>query len=203
MIADIRLDLCQLKGVKRVGLHNIIFSCLISPCFRAVTLYRIGHFLYIHNQRYLMVVIRFFMFHTCHCEIGFAAEIGPGFCIRHTGSIVIGGKTTIGKNCEIRQSVTIGGNVGRQNNGRTQPVLGDNVRIGAGAIILGPVKIGDNSIIGANSVVIDDVSENSRVAGVPAKEIHQLSNKRHELDLLHERILKIEKMLKIDTCNEN
>ena len=75
----------------------------------------------------------------------------------------------MGSNCEIRQGVTLGGNVGRSVDGRTQPVIGDNVRIAAGAKILGPVIVGSRTIIGANAVVLNDVPDDSVAVGVPAR----------------------------------
>lgn len=108
------------------------------------------------------------MHHLCFCAISTNAVIGGGFVVRHVGCLVIGGLTRIGENCDIRHEVTLGGNMGRVVEGRTQPVLGDNIIIGVGAKILGPVVIGNNSIIGANAVVISSFPENSIIGGVPA-----------------------------------
>ena len=105
--------------------------------------------------------------------IGKNVEIGPGFCISH-GSIVIDGVTRIGKNCSINPYVTIGlstsSRVGLSLRG---PTIGDNVYIGTGARVLGPVKIGDNAKIGANAVVLSDVPDNHPAVGVPARVIPQ------------------------------
>ena len=105
--------------------------------------------------------------------IGKNVEIGPGFCISH-GSIVIDGVTRIGKNCSINPYVTIGlstsSRVGLSLRG---PTNGDNVYIGTGARVLGPVKIGDNAKIGANAVVLSDVPDNHTAVGVPARVIPQ------------------------------
>jgi serine O-acetyltransferase len=105
--------------------------------------------------------------------IGKNVEIGPGFCISH-GSVVIDGVTRIGKNCSINPYVTIGlstsSKVGLSLRG---PTIGDNVYIGTGARVLGPVKIGDNAKIGANAVVLTDVPDNHTAVGVPARVIPQ------------------------------
>jgi serine O-acetyltransferase len=105
--------------------------------------------------------------------IGKNVEIGPGFCISH-GSVVIDGVTRIGKNCSINPYVTIGlstsSKVGLSLRG---PTIGDNVYIGTGARVLGPVRIGDNAKIGANAVVLTDVPENHTAVGVPARVIPQ------------------------------
>lgn len=90
-------------------------------------------------------------------------EIGPGFLIVHGFSTIIVAK--IGKNCTLLQQITIG--FKEENDG--PPILGDNVYIGAGAKILGDIKIGNNVKIGANAVVVKDVPDNCTVGGVPAK----------------------------------
>lgn len=92
------------------------------------------------------------------------AEGGKNLSLGHYVGTVIGG-VKIGENCTIYHNVTIG-----QNHGKS-PVIGNGVTIYAGAKVIGDIAIGDNAIIGANSVVINDVPENSVVAGVPAKVI--------------------------------
>ena len=105
--------------------------------------------------------------------IGKKVEIGPGFCIAH-GSVVIDGEVKIGKNCTINPYVTIGlstsSKIGLSLQG---PTMGDNVYIGTGARVLGPIRIGDNAKIGANAVVLIDVPDNHTAIGVPARIIPQ------------------------------
>ena len=115
------------------------------------------------------------MHHACHCFISHSANIGEGFLISHVGGIVIGGGTIIGTNCDIRQNVSFGGNFNKKReDGTSKPILGNNISIGAGACILGPVNVGNNVIIGANSVVNRDVPENVIVSGIPAKVIRKI-----------------------------
>ncbi|MCB9135433.1 MAG: serine acetyltransferase [Anaerolineales bacterium] len=98
-------------------------------------------------------------------EISPGADIAGGLYIAHPiGSVI--SPERIGKNCTIIHSVTIG-----MRNEWAFPVIGDNVFIGAGARILGGIRIGDNAIIGANAVVIHDVPDNTTVVGIPAKAI--------------------------------
>ena len=98
----------------------------------------------------------------------FQAEDGIRCLIRSRGlGNVYKGQTDIGKNVTIYQGVTLGGV--SANPGKRHPTIGDNVIIGAGSKILGPLNIGENTKIGANSVVIDDIPENSTVVGVPGK----------------------------------
>jgi len=158
----------------KVYLHQIIWASLLYSAFRAVLLYRMAFFFDRSKIGPFAFLCEKIMHFTCNASISRKSKIGPGFVIRHVGAIVVGGKTQIGKNCEIRQCVTFGGNMGQEKEGRTQPLLGDNILIGAGAKILGPIKVGSNSIIGANAVVIRDVPENSVAGGVPAKVIREI-----------------------------
>ncbi|HEY1598020.1 MAG TPA: serine acetyltransferase [Pirellulales bacterium] len=95
------------------------------------------------------------------CEV----EIGRNFVIDHFGGIVISGFAKFGDNCRIRNGVVIGL---RRVEEPQAPVIGNNVDIGAGAKILGPISVGDNVVIGANAVVINDVPDNCVAVGVPA-----------------------------------
>lgn len=98
-------------------------------------------------------------------EIFFSAEIGEGLKINHGGGTVIGARCKIGNNCTIHQGCTIGDRKG----GR--PVIGNNVMIYAGSLILGDINIGDNSVIGANSVVIHSCPPGSVLIGSPSLSI--------------------------------
>jgi serine O-acetyltransferase len=100
-------------------------------------------------------------------SIPYITKIGSGLVIGHFSGIFVSEKSVIGKNCTIAQGVT----VGKANRGKNKgyPTIGDNVYIGAGAKIIGKVKVGDNVAIGANCVVTKDVPDNAVVAGVPGK----------------------------------
>jgi serine O-acetyltransferase len=99
-------------------------------------------------------------------ELPCEAQIGRNFVIDHFGGIIISGYAQFGDNCRIRNGVVVGL---RRVEEKQAPVIGDNVDIGAGAKILGPIRIGNNVLIGANAVVICDVPDNSVAAGVPAQ----------------------------------
>jgi serine O-acetyltransferase len=95
------------------------------------------------------------------CEV----EVGRNFIIDHFGAIVISGFARFGDNCRIRTGVVVGL---RRVDEPVAPVIGNNVDIGTGAKILGPIRIGNNVVIGANAVVITDVPNDSIAVGVPA-----------------------------------
>jgi serine O-acetyltransferase len=92
-------------------------------------------------------------------------EIGRNFIIDHFGGIVISGYAKFGDNCRIRNGVVVGL---RHVEDKRAPTIGNNVDIGSGAKVLGPIRIGNNVLIGANAVVMIDVPDNSIAVGVPA-----------------------------------
>ena len=100
-------------------------------------------------------------------EIHPGAKIGNRLFIDHGMGIVVGETTTIGDNCTIYHGVTLGG-TGKDDKKR-HPDIGNNVIIGCGAKVLGPIKIGNNVKIGANAVVLKDVPDNSTIVGIPGK----------------------------------
>ena len=102
-------------------------------------------------------------------EIHPAAQLGKGFFIDHGMGVVIGETVESGENVTLYQGVTLGG-VSLQKVKR-HPTLGNNVVIGAGASVLGPITVGDNAKVGANSVVVRDVPANATVVGMPAQEV--------------------------------
>lgn len=105
------------------------------------------------------------------CYINMPPEkIGGGFSLQHGFATVVSAKS-IGENCRIYQQVTVGFHAGKS------PVIGDNVTITAGAIVIGDICIGDGACIGAGSVVTHDVAENMVVVGVPAREIRRTEMK--------------------------
>ena len=99
----------------------------------------------------------------CDCVIGRGAEFGPGFVLVHSGGVVINGAVRGGTNVRLEHQVTIGAEK------RQSPVLGDEVFVGAGAKILGGVRIGRGAKIGANAVVVTDIPDYATAVGVPAK----------------------------------
>ena len=144
---------------------NLIEVILLYPGFHILVFHRISHFLYKHSLFFLARLNsqlgRFFT----GIEIHPGAKIGRRLFIDHGMGIVIGETATIGNDCTIYHNATLGG-TGKDKKKR-HPDLGDNVLIGCGAKILGPIKIGDNVKVGANAVVLKDVPSNSTIVGVP------------------------------------
>ena len=116
-------------------------------------------------------------------EIHPGAKIGKGLLIDHGMGVVIGETTEIGDNCTIYQGVTLGGT--GKDKGKRHPTLGNNVLVGAGAKVLGPIKIGDNVKIAANAVVLQEVPPNSTAVGVPARVVKRDGVKVDQLDQIH------------------
>lgn len=115
---------------------------------------------------------KFFVHWLLCVEIYPESNIGPGLQLMHVHSLVIHPNTIIGRNCTLRQSTTIG--VRLKLNGHTAlstPIIGNNVDIGAHSVLLGPIKIGDNVTIGAGAIVIVSVPANSVAVGNPARVI--------------------------------
>ncbi len=122
--------------------------------------------------------------HFTGIEIHPGAKIGKGLLIDHGMGVVIGETAEIGDNCTIYQGVTLGGT--GKDVGKRHPTLGDNVMVGAGAKILGPVKVGSGSKIAANAVVLNAVPENSTAVGIPAKVVRRGGVKvKNDMDQIH------------------
>lgn len=125
------------------------------------------------------VLRRIFWYWTQLCfasDVDTQARIGPGLYTPHPFGIVIGAGVRIGKNVAILQRVTLG----RAGLDHVYPVIGDSVEIGAGAAILGAIRIGDGARIGANSVVLKDVPAGAVAVGAPARVIERASSAMEE-----------------------
>ncbi|MBS7251200.1 MAG: serine O-acetyltransferase [Candidatus Freyarchaeota archaeon] len=154
------------------------------PGIQAVLLYRVAHFFYEIGLPFVPRYLSYIARQITGIEIHPGAKIGKDFFIDHGSGTVIGETTEIGDNVTIYQGVTLGGT--SLSPGKRHPTLGNNVVVGAGAKILGPVKIGDNVKIGANSVVISDVPPNSVVVGVPGRIVSREGKKIPTIDLHHQ-----------------
>jgi serine O-acetyltransferase len=151
--------------------------------FHALLAYRIAHRLRKMGVPVLPRVISHAARWLTGIEIHPAAKIGTGFFIDHGMGVVIGETSEIGDYVTLFQGVTLGG-TGKEH-GKRHPTLGNHVVVGAGAKILGGIRIGDNVKIGANSVVLKSVPANSTVIGVPARIIKTEGERLPEATMDH------------------
>lgn len=172
MLTKIKSDYTgNLKDIPSTS--NLAIGFFKSSGFRTLTLYRAAHILRANKLNLASAILTRAIRLNAPIDIEVSAEIGEGLSLPHPICIVIGGAVKIGKNCKIMQGVTIGGSLGKKlKNGQSQPIIGDNVFIAAGAKIIGPVTIGDNVVIGANSVITKDIPAGSIAYGIPAKIIN-------------------------------
>ena len=140
---------------------------LLYPGVHATMYHQAAHFCYCHNLKFLARTISQWSRFWTGIEIHPGAKIGRKLFIDHGMGIVFGETTEIGDNCTIYHGVTLGGT--GKDTGKRHPTLGDNVLIGAGAKVLGPVYIGDNVRVGAGSVVLKNLPANATAVGVPAE----------------------------------
>jgi serine O-acetyltransferase len=147
--------------------HRFIQPLLYFKGFQAMQAYRVAHWLWNQRRRDLAYFIQMRMSERFGVDIHPAARIGQGIMIDHAHSIVIGETAVVGDNVSMLHAVTLGG-TGKEDEDR-HPKIGDEVLIGAGAKVLGNIKVGCCSRIAAGSVVLQDVPPATTVAGVPAK----------------------------------
>jgi len=137
----------------------------------AVAMYRESHELWLKGEYSKARALNYEAHKLTGADIHPAAVIGRDFFIDHATGVVIGETSVIGDHVSIYQGVTLGGVSSEK--GKRHPTVGDRVVIGANATILGNIKIGNNVRIGAGSVVLNDVPDDSTVVGVPGKVVKQ------------------------------
>ncbi|NLU35973.1 MAG: serine O-acetyltransferase [Clostridiales bacterium] len=165
--------------------RNALEVILCYPGFHAIVMHRIAHWLYNHRLKLIARLLSHCNRFLTGIEIHPAVKIGKGFFIDHGMGVVIGETTEIGDNVTIYQGATLGG-TGKES-GKRHPTIGNNVVISTGAKVLGPFRVGDNSKIGAGAVVLNEVPPNSTVVGIPGRVVKR-DNKRVQdvhIDLDH------------------
>ena len=140
---------------------------LLYPGIKAVRSHRLAHWCYRHDLKFLARAISQRSRRRTGIEIHPGATIGRRLVIDHGMGIVIGETAEIGDDCLIYHGVTLGGT--GKDVGKRHPTIGNNVLIGTGAKVLGPIRVGDNSRIAANSVVLKEIPEDSTAVGIPAR----------------------------------
>ncbi|MBO8131998.1 MAG: serine O-acetyltransferase [Candidatus Marinimicrobia bacterium] len=198
--------------------RSILEVLFTYPGLHAIWLHRIAHFMWKNKFYFIARLISHINRFLTNIEIHPGARIGRRFFIDHGAGVVIGETTEIGNDVLLYQGVVLGGTSLEKK--KRHPTIGNNVLIGAGAIVLGPIKIGDNARIGAGSVVIKDVPPGATAIGVPAriglgftkKEIEALEHGKlpdpiadavkflaTEIEKLEKRLEKVEKLEGIKT----
>ena len=163
--------------------HTLIEVLTSYPGIKAVLLHRISHFFHELGMPFIPRYISDIARELTAIEIHPGAEIGSEFFIDHGAGVVIGETAIVGNNVTMYSGVVLGGTHLKQ--GKRHPTIGNNVVIGTGAKVLGPITVGDNVRIGANSVVINDVPDGSVVVGVPGRIVSREGEKIKRIDLGH------------------
>lgn len=174
LVADPSLGEAFRADLSAVGKRDPACSRLIEPLlyfkgFHALETYRIAHWLWKAGRKDFALYLQSLVSRFLQVDIHPAAEIGRGVMFDHATGIVIGETAVIGDNCSMLHGVTLGGTGNER--GDRHPKIGRGVMIGAGAKILGNIKVGDCVRVAAGSVVLNDVPPRRTVAGVPAREI--------------------------------
>jgi serine O-acetyltransferase len=210
-VREVRYDIAAFRQRDPAAKSDLEVLLLYSG-LHARTAHRLSHALYKNGHTFAARAVSQGAKALTGIEIHPGATIGKGLVIDHGSGVVIGETAEIGDNCTLYQGVTLGGT--GKDVGKRHPTLGNNVMVGAGAKILGPMKIGDNTKIAAGAVVLDEIPADSTAVGIPAKvvkvagervandldQIHipdpvaqELSAVRAELQALEDKIKKLEK----------
>lgn len=171
-VADPRLEIAARADLMAVherdpACHRLIEPILFFKGYQALQAYRVAHWLWRQGRRDMAYFIQMRVSELFGIDVHPAARLGHGIMIDHAHSIVIGETAVVGNNVSMLHSVTLGG-TGKEDHDR-HPKIGDGVLIGAGAKVLGNIRIGNCSRIAAGSVVLEDVPPCKTVAGVPAR----------------------------------
>ena len=179
---EIKSDVAAIRERDPAAKSDVEIVLLYSG-LHAILAYRVAHKLYLgghsFSARAVSQAAKFFT----GIEIHPGATIGKGLVIDHGMGVVIGETTEIGDNCTLYQGVTLGGT--GKDVGKRHPTLGNNVLVGAGAKVLGPIEIKDNSKVAANAVVLKNIEESSTAVGIPARVVRQGGRKVDDLDQVH------------------
>lgn len=159
---------------------SVLEILLCYPGFHAILAHRLAHALYRSGLPLLARVVSQISRFFTGIEIHPGAKIGRRFFIDHGMGVVIGETTQIGDDVLIYQNVTLGG-TGKER-GKRHPTIGSHVVIGTGAKVLGNISLGDNVKIGAGSVVVKSVPDNSTVVGIPGRIVRMSSERCDQLE---------------------
>ncbi len=167
--------------------RSALESLITSPGLHAILLHRFNHWLWTHHLYLLGRFGSYFARFLTGVEIHPGARIGKRFFIDHGMGVVIGETAIIGDDCSIYHGVTLGGTT-TTDKGKRHPTLENNVIIGAGAKVLGPIVLGTGAKVGSNAVVVKDIPADATVVGIPGHVVsvgddasQQLEAQRHAM----------------------
>ncbi|MBU5591375.1 serine O-acetyltransferase [Clostridium sp. MSJ-4] len=166
MFKDIKYDIKNIMKNDPAA-RSFIEVLLLYPSIHVLIYYRIAHFFYSKKVFFMARLVSQLGRFLTGIEIHPGAKIGRGLFIDHGMGVVIGETAEVGENVTIYHGVTLGG-TGKEV-GKRHPTIGDNVIIGTGAKVLGPIFVGNGAKIGANAVVLKDVPSQATAVGIPAK----------------------------------
>jgi len=172
------------KDMLATSKSNFFKEFIFCPVFRFTILLRFNEYLFNKKTPFVIRIMPLFWYKRLGVRLGFSIPLNVFDCglgIVHYGLLIVNTDARIGKNCRIHAGVNIGGSAGFKKEGDTKryaPTIGDNVYIGPGAKLFGPINIGDNCVIGANAVVNKSFEDNNiTIGGVPAKVISKKGSK--------------------------
>ena len=182
MFARLKEDIATIRE-RDPAAHSNLEVALLYNGLKAVRSHRRAAWFYHHGMTFWARAISQRCLRRTGIDIHPGATIGKGLFIDHGVGVVIGETAVVGDNCTIYQGSTLGG-TGKEW-GKRHPTLGNNVMVGAGARILGPITIGDNVRIAAGAVVLHDIPADSTAVGVPARVVRLGGQRVDSLDQVH------------------
>ncbi len=151
--------------------RNVFEIVTTYPGFHAVVLHRASHSLWNGGWKWLARILSLFSRWLTGIEIHPGASIGRRFFIDHGMGVVVGETAVIGDDCTLYHGVTLGGTSWKK--GKRHPTLGNDVVVGAGAKVLGPITVKDGGRIGSNAVVVKDVPAGATIVGIPGRVVER------------------------------
>lgn len=182
MFKRIREDIAAVKE-RDPAARNGFEIFFLYPGVRAIRMYRVAHWFYLRNFKFIARWISQKAVRKTGIEIHPGAKLGRRLVIDHGVGVVIGETAEIGDDVLIYQGVTLGGT--GKDVGKRHPTIGNNVMISSGAKVLGPFKVGDNSRIASGAVVLEEVPPDCTAAGIPARIVRRNGVKVKPLDQVH------------------
>lgn len=182
MFSRLREDIASIKERDPAATSSVQVLLLYSG-LHAVLYYRLAHWLHRHGRRFLARWVSQTAKFLTGIEIHPGASIGRGLFIDHGTGVVVGETTEIGDNVTLYQGVTLGGT--GKDVGKRHPTVCDGAMVGAGARVLGPLRVGKNAKVAAGAVVLDDVPDDATAVGVPARVVRVRGKKLSDLDQVH------------------